>query len=241
MNRENVKDWQFVDTHWSLVFDAARSRGPDQLKARAAFYQNYRKPLLTRLHRAGYSPSDSEDICQDFFFHLLSPAHKFFSEVREEKGKLRTFLLKTLELFLCNEWRKSKAKKRNPDCAIESIDATECQVQIPDANPTPDVAYDRAWALQLIDIALDEVRQEYCHRNDSVTFDLLYPHITGHSKKPIYAEIAVMLRLTEDNVKQKASRLRKRFAKSFRQVVQQTVPSGQIDDELRYLQTVLRT
>ena len=66
-------------------------------KALAAFCEAYWPPLYTFLRRRGYSPADAQDIVQGFFEHLFQ--HNTLSRADQEKGRLRTFLLGSLQNF----------------------------------------------------------------------------------------------------------------------------------------------
>ena len=79
-------------------------------KALAAFCEAYWPPLYTFLRRRGYSPADAQDIVQGFFEHLLQ--HNTLSRADQEKGRLRTFLLGSLQNFLLKQRERMSAIKR---------------------------------------------------------------------------------------------------------------------------------
>jgi DNA-directed RNA polymerase specialized sigma24 family protein len=64
-------------------------------KALAAFCKAYWPSLYTFLRRRGYSQADAQDIVQGFFEHLFQ--HNTLSRADQEKGRLRTFLLGSLQ------------------------------------------------------------------------------------------------------------------------------------------------
>ena len=67
-------------------------------KALATFCQAYWAPLYTFVRRRGYSPGDAQDIVQGFFEHLFE--HNTLSRADQEKGRLRTLLLGSMQNFL---------------------------------------------------------------------------------------------------------------------------------------------
>ena len=79
-------------------------------KALAAFCEAYWPPLYTFLRRRGYSQADAQDIVQGFFEHLFQ--HNTLSRADQEKGRLRTFLLGSLQNFLLKERERMRALKR---------------------------------------------------------------------------------------------------------------------------------
>jgi RNA polymerase sigma-70 factor (ECF subfamily) len=79
-------------------------------KALAAFCEVYWPPLYTFLRRRGYSSADAQDIAQGFFEHLFQ--HNTLSRADQERGRLRTFLLGSLQNFLLKERERMRALKR---------------------------------------------------------------------------------------------------------------------------------
>ena len=70
--------------------------------ALASFSEAYWPPLYTFVRRRGYSPADAQDIVQAFFVQLLE--QNTLSRADRERGRLRTFLLTSLENFLHKQW-----------------------------------------------------------------------------------------------------------------------------------------
>ena len=88
-------------------------------KALAAFCEAYWPPLYTFLRRRGYSPADAQDLVQGFFEHLLQ--QNTLSRADQEKGRLRTFLLGSLQNFLLKQRERMSAMKRGggaADCVV---------------------------------------------------------------------------------------------------------------------------
>ena len=79
-------------------------------KALAAFSEAYWPPLYTFVRRRGYSPADAQDLVQGFFEHLLQ--QNTLSRADREKGRLRTFLLGSLQNFLLKQRERMSAMKR---------------------------------------------------------------------------------------------------------------------------------
>ena len=67
-------------------------------KALSIFSEAYWPPLYTFVRRRGYSPADAQDIVQGFFEHLFK--QNALSRADQEKGRLRTFLLSSLQNFM---------------------------------------------------------------------------------------------------------------------------------------------
>ena len=100
----------FVTTHWSVVLAAKNKSSPDSAAALEALCGAYWYPVYAFVRRRGHSPSDAEDLTQDFFARLL--AKDYLQAADREKGRFRTFLRVALKRFLANEWDRSHRLKR---------------------------------------------------------------------------------------------------------------------------------
>src|ERR1700745_422911 len=111
----------FQTTHWTVVLQAGNGESDESArKALAAFCEAYWAPLYTFLRRRGYSPTDAQDMVQGFFEHLFH--HNTLSRADQEKGRLRTFLLGSLQNFLFNEYDRTRALKRGGGRQIVSME-----------------------------------------------------------------------------------------------------------------------
>src|SRR5262245_52000062 len=57
---------------------------------------------IATFRRRGHSPADAEDVAQNFFMHLIEK--QSLTGMQREGGKFRSFLLRSLDNFLANEW-----------------------------------------------------------------------------------------------------------------------------------------
>src|SRR4029453_17296963 len=100
------------------------------------------------VRREGVRPEEAKDITQGFFALILE--RKDFHSVRQEKGRLRSFLLASLKHFMANERRDAAAIKRGggrmliPLDGIESYDSTEYDRS---DMLSADLLYDRRWGV----------------------------------------------------------------------------------------------
>src|SRR5438552_13307188 len=108
-------------THWTLVL-RARQSDPTETgrEALSDFCDAYWPPLYTFLRLRGHASPEAQDLVQGFFVHLLEK--NTLSRADKEKGRLRTFLLGSLQNFLCNEYDHSRRLKRGGGHQIISIE-----------------------------------------------------------------------------------------------------------------------
>jgi hypothetical protein len=86
----------FHTTHWTVILLANKADADEAArKALATFSDAYWPPLYTFVRRRGYSPADAQDIVHGFLVHLFE--QKTLSRADREKGRLRTFLLGSLQ------------------------------------------------------------------------------------------------------------------------------------------------
>ena len=230
----------FATTHWSVVLLAGQD-SPPGAEALERLCRTYWYPLYVYVRRQGHSPEDAEDLTQIFFSRLLEK--NYFAKADPGRGKFRTFLLGSLKNFLINEWKRAGRLKRGGDLTFLSFDANEAAQryageQIDESNPAN--AYERQWAVAMIEQVLSILRGEYAVADKAQLFAALKVFVWGDSTSASYAQIAEKLNLTEGTVKVAVHRLRQRFRELLRAEVAHTVAwSEDIDGELRHLIKVL--
>src|SRR5215471_4804883 len=145
----------FATTHWSVVLAAGDARAPEQAQALERLCRTYWRPLYAFVRRQGHSPQEAQDLTQAFFARLLERSD--LVNVRREKGRFRSYLLVSLKHFLVNEWQRDRAQKSAGAHTIISLDELQAEERQPfepvDAN-TAEKAFERRWALTLLEQVL---------------------------------------------------------------------------------------
>jgi RNA polymerase sigma factor (sigma-70 family) len=231
----------FPNTHWSAVLAAGTS---DTTRAQAALEklcQTYWYPLYAYVRRRGYSAPDAQDLTQAFFACLLE--RHWVAGVDRERGRFRTFLLTALSRFLSNEWDKQCAQKRGGHAVHVPVQLDTAETRYghePVDNNTPEQCYERRWALTLLDAVLRRLRTEYEEQGKQEVFAALGGALVGSSDSLPYAGLGAQLDMSEGTVRVAVHRLRKRYRQLLREEIAQTTAGpGEVDEELRYLLTVL--
>lgn len=227
----------FPATRWSVVKRMQEGTGEERRQAWELLCRGYWKPAYSWLRARGSPPEDAEDITQDFFARLH--AGDWLHKVAAENGKLRSFLLVLLKRHAVNEWEHRSAKKRGGGAVIVPLDARDAEMSwhnLPVDGASPDVIFDRQWALQLLDRVMSSLRASYARNGKSALFDEIRDYLTGGSVEESYAAPAARLGLTEGAVKAAAFRLRERYRELLRDTVMETVesPDG-VNAEIEYL------
>lgn len=231
----------FNTTHWSLVLTAGRLDSPDAHAALGRLCENYWHPLYCCARRVGHSPANAQDLTQSFLAKLLRMNQ--IAQADRERGRFRTFLLRSFENFQRNEHERATTQKRGSGRELETWDAetAEQRYQI-ESQPhlSPEQLYERRWAATLLTGTLARLRREFQAGGRPELFDYLEPHLWGDDTGTPYAQIATARAMTEGAVKGTMHRLRHRYRELLRDEIAQTVGSAaDVDDELQHLRRVL--
>jgi RNA polymerase sigma factor (sigma-70 family) len=232
---------EFATTHWSVVARAAQLSGPSAQAALEQLCRAYWRPLYAYLRRQGQGPEEAEDLTQEFFARLLEK--RYLEHADAARGRFRNFLLTSLKRFLVTEWRRTARQKRGGGQPVLSLDAASAaagdDAELADSL-TPEKAFEKRWALTLMERVLSALASEYAAADKTPLFEALKDSLWGEQPARPYSELAQRLGVSEGAVKVSAHRLRLRCRGLLRAEVGQTVACPQeIDAELRHLVAVL--
>jgi RNA polymerase sigma factor (sigma-70 family) len=228
---------RFHTTHWSVVLAAGRPSSPHARDALASLCQVYWYPLYAYIRRKGHSPTDAQDLTQEFFTWLLEK--NIAGKADRTRGRFRSFLLTSLDHFLAKHWRRAGTRKRGGGQTVLSLDlaAGENRYTLEPAHElTAEMIFLRRWALTLLEKTLTSLRDEFAERGKLELFEHLKPHLGGDETTVPYSQIAELLGKTEGAVKVAVHRLRQRCRELLRAEIAQTVSGpDEVDEELRDL------
>jgi RNA polymerase sigma factor (sigma-70 family) len=222
---------------------AARDRNTSRSReALSALCESYWPPLYAFVRHRGQDPEQARDLTQAFFVHLLE--NHAIEQLTPETGRFRSFLLTSLRNFLADEHDRDVALKRGAGRTALPLDIDTAErgyaVQ-PSHNETPESLFERRWAHTVLQRVLGKLREDQESHGHSRLFERLKPCLTGERPARSYRELAADLEMTEDAVKMAVHRMRKRFAKTLRAEIAETVSTPEeIDDEIRHLLSLLR-
>jgi len=226
----------FATTHWSALLTAG---GSDRDKAREALEQlcnAYWYPLYVFARRQGYDAAESEDLTQEFFTRLLQ--RNDLAEVSPERGRFRSFLLGSFKHLLANEFHRRKTEKRGGLATLVSLEREELETRyrLEPADPvTPEVLFERRWAMTVLERAVERVREEYAVSEKADLFEELKGFLSNQKSLP-HAAISSKYGISVGAVGVTIHRLRKRYAEVLREEISYTVSTPEeIDDEVRLL------
>jgi DNA-directed RNA polymerase specialized sigma24 family protein len=227
----------FQSTHWSIILRAGRTDDPDARDALAFLCQRYWYPLYVFVRKKGIGPERAEDVTQGFFARLIEK--QALEQAAPSRGRFRSFLLASLQNFLANEWDRAAAQKRGGGRRLLPMDVAAGESKLrfePSHDLTPEKIFDRAWAVQLLELVVGRLRKEFADKGKAALFDALQSFLAGKHADASYDRAGADLGLSAAAVRQAAHRLRKRYRELLRAEVAETVgEEGEIDDEIRGL------
>lgn len=193
------------------------------------------------LRRAGQERQAAQDLAQGFFQYLLQ--HHLLAKANPDRGRFRSFLIGVLKNYVRNERSKEEALRRGGGIKIVSLDEEEAERRCSQESVSvenPEKLFDRRWALQLIEQAIERLREEYTQAGLAESFFVLQPYLTGDDSSG-FADLATRLNIQEGAARGRVFRFRTRFRHLLRRVIADTVlDPDNVDTELEHLRAALR-
>lgn len=222
----------FPTTRWTLILDS-RQGGEAERAALEQICTTYWKPVYFFLRRKGLSPEAAEDAAQGFFLQLLERA--FLPRLDPARGRFRSYLLRSLEHYLVNLHERATAQKRGGEYLLVSLDVAVAERELPAAPGSAADAFDKEWALVLMERALDRLRREYEDGRRKGRAEVVL-RFFGLEDPPSYAAAASECAMTPPQFKAVLHRARARFRELLREEVAATVDhDAEADPEIAAL------
>jgi len=219
----------FPTTRWTLILRSQQG-GEAERNALEQLFAAYWKPVYFFLRRKGLPPPAAEDAVQGFFLHLLQ--QDFLPRLDPGRGRFRSYLLRALEHYLTNLHERDSALKRGGGYRFVPLDVVLAERELPAAPEEPLRAYEREWALGLMERALTRLRREYEEGKRKGSADTVL-RFFGLDRAPSYAEAAAECAMTVPQFKAALHRARERFREILREEVAATVEDdGEGDREI---------
>ena len=211
-------------------------------QALARFCEAYWPPLYSFLRHRGFSSADAQDLVQGFFAHLLE--QNTLIRADQQKGRLRTFLLGSLQNFLYNEYERARALKRGGGRQIVSIEEHLPEAEaamLATAHLSDAGCYDLVWASTIVSRAWQNLQNDFVAEGKAEWLEELRPFVAGGSVVPLNQEqAAARLGVPIATLRTWLSRLRQRYRESLRMEVANTVSDpADVDQELHHLYQIL--
>lgn len=234
---EPARERRFPTTHWSLISRLKSSDAKEAQNAVQEVFTSYRYPLYGYLRATGLRHEDAEDVLQGFFEKMLR--NDALGQADRERGKLRTFLLTALSRFKLNFQRSEQRRQQRVQARGDLWDEDESRYRLEatSTDETPERAFDRRWAMQIIERVRAALRADYDRRGRRELHDALAPLLSSALPEvESFAAIAARLGVTENALRISLSRMRGDFREFLIQEVKRTLDEGEdAKTEIQYL------
>jgi RNA polymerase sigma factor (sigma-70 family) len=226
-----TKNAQFPTTRWTLVLSAA-----DDCERREALdwlCERYWHPVYAFIRRWKNDPVEAQDLTQGFLTTFLQ--RRSIESAHPEQGRFRSYLLGALKHYLCDRRDYAAALRRGG--GVESLPLSwegleERYLQTP-SGLSPELLYERQWAMGLIEQVLDLLKNEAAAAGKARVFDELKGFLTGEGD---YRQAAMALGMNEGAARVAVHRMRRRYRELLTAEIAQTVNDpAAIQDEIRHL------
>jgi RNA polymerase sigma-70 factor (ECF subfamily) len=239
-NADAVAPSGFATTHWSLI-SRATAPSPEGSAALEALCRAYWFPVYAFARKQGCSPTDAEDLTQDFFAEIVHS--QFLQRADQERGRFRSYLLSAVRRRIINARERAHALKRGGAATVVSIDepiAEKLFLEIDDPGLDPSEIYERSWALTVLQRARQRLRGEQAALGKLPEFELLEPFLSAPPAEGEYAALAISLKMARNQVAVAVHRLGKCYRNLVRDEITETVQDpAEVGDELNHLLKVL--
>ncbi len=189
--------------------------------------EQYWYPLYLFARRSGLAPQDAADATQSLFAQLLERAD--LERVDPARGSLRAYLKAAMNHALSDARRREGRLKRGGAARVISIDADDGERRLanePTTQESPERAFERTWATQLVGRALAGLRAEAADAGELELFEVLAPALLGEVERGASARLAQQLGRSEGAVRVALHRLRRRCRELIEHELRQTLAQG---------------
>jgi RNA polymerase sigma-70 factor (ECF subfamily) len=239
VGRENVMkpalgtSQHFYTTRWTLVALAQDDSIPGR-QALEDLCTAYYEPVVAFL-RCGLG---SDDLARDM-------AHEFFAEILEGRalrhadpatGRFRSYLLGAVKHFASRRREAASRLKRGGGAVALPLEVTEVGAVADERQMEPDAAFDRQWALTVLQKSLGALRTESETEGRRAVFEHAQRFLAGDGGHGDQAAAAAACGLTLGAFRMQLVRLRKRLRHHVKEEIRGTLTDpAQVDQEMAAL------
>ena len=229
----------FHTTRWTRVC-AAKADSEDGRRALADLCDAYYEPVVAYLRGVFRDADAAREMSHAFFAEMLAGGRIETAEA--DCGRFRSYLLGAVKHFLSHRREAAQSAKRGGGITSVSLDDDASAAQsIPDPRQTsPDAAFDRQWALTVLERAMESLRQDCTAQGKAALFNHLKPWLMGDAGHGDQAALAASCGMSLSAMKMAVQRLRQRFRESILAEISGTLESADMaQEEMRVLMAAL--
>lgn len=201
---------EFPSTVWSRLVAGEDRRASIEYLAR-----HYWRPAYLYIRRRWRKgPEDARDLTQGFFATAIES--ELLSKADPGRGSFRKFLRASIENFLRNDYRDSRALKRGGAESILSLEATGAADAAVARNGDPAELFDREWIESVFERCMPLLAERYAKEGRPEYFEIFRRYDVDRPVEggPTYDDLAREFHLSIDDVRNRLTHARDRWRKS---------------------------
>lgn len=229
----------FHTTRWSRVV-LARDASTEGREALQQLCATYYAPVIAFLRREGRAEEVAREMAHDFFATVLAGGS--IAQAEQGRGRFRSYLLGAVKHFLSHRREAALRLRRGGGEVPLSMDDEDAPIAVADPSQlSPDAAFDREWALTVLNRAMEALRREQTAEGRGEEFERLQPWLSGEAVHGEQAALAESLGMNVNTLKAATHRLRQRFRALVRMEIASTLEDASaVDEEMQVLFAALR-
>lgn len=149
------KNYQFPETEWTKILSPLKREN-----VYSELYKKYWKPLYFYLRGRGFSNEEAKDLVQGFFTDKVL-GQELIQKADRTRGRLRNFLLIAVRNYAI-------IAQRNKTLPQGFVDGAE----IPIKTGNPETDFNRAWADELLQEVLKELKTDCSRKGKTIHWKL---------------------------------------------------------------------
>lgn len=231
----------FPTTHWSVVMLAGNAVNPEIRRlALESILRQYLPALQAFVHlQYQFTSHDADDLVQGFVTDILVQ-RSLLARADRRRGRFRALLSTALGRYIASQHRRRLADKRAPERAVSLNELLE----EPDHDETAPVAFDQAWAREVIAQTLEHMEHECRASGHTLRWTIFEARVVGpilhQAPPPSYEQLIRELGVASPSQASNALATAKRmFERLLREFVARYTPDEDIDDEISHIRRIL--
>jgi len=181
---------RFATTRWSVIMRTAASASPDASTALTELVQRYWYPVYAYTRCCGHPPSIAQEVARSFLAILMLDFRS--GTGLHANGQFRRFLLERLNEFLADDWREAVEAENEIELLAPADLEARYQCDHVDTH-SPEQAYQRSFALELLRRALKRLRSEATRSGHLQMYTALEPCLAREPTREEYEATAAQL------------------------------------------------
>jgi RNA polymerase sigma factor (sigma-70 family) len=205
----------FPETAWSTILRARQNSPDERFAAVQRLCERYEPAIRRSFEKTAGPDMDVDELVQGFFTEkFLRP--QFLANLERDGGRFRDFIRQCLRNYQRTAWRRSVRHSHHEVIGAEATEPTS-------EAPGPDVALDREWARQILELARARLRSEAEAGGLLELCSHLEAQLDGATDLPGQAELGQRLGKSPNAVAVALHRLRERYGWLLHDEIRQTV------------------